>query len=177
MWHAVLLLVAVPSTVWTPGSNKIANHFEAGSLPGLLSSAKRSYALRTSAKKNQALMVILTRTGCAACQNLKQSVNRGTKLRERLAEGNIVVAHAEGAAAAEWRVGVAAEAGYDPAVFFYPPWRNKHGDAEPLPIHGGSENSPFFLHDEETLLWAVDIAIGAVRDGKRGADNPDSHEL
>lgn len=170
-------ICALAFAVWAPGSNKIANHFEAGSLPGLLSSSKRSYALRTAKKKNQALMVILTRPGCAACQNLKQSVNRGTKLRARLADGGVVVAHAEGAAAAEWRVGIAAKAGYDPAVFFYPPWRNKSGEAEPLPIHGGSERSPFFLHDEETLLWAVDIAVGAVREGKRGADNPDSHEL
>ena len=150
--------------VWTPGKNKIATKFVAGALPGRLSTSRRSYAMRRARKKHKPLMVILTRAGCGACQNLKQSVNHGTALRKRLSEGGIIVVHAEGVAADEWKI---AGHPYVPQTHFYAP-----GEDRPLPIHGRKDNQPFYLHDEQTLLWAVNVAIDAVKTGKRGANDP-----
>ena len=120
--------------------------------------------MRRALKKSLPLMVILTRPGCGACQNLKQSVNYGKDLRKRLAEGDIIVVHAEGLATDEWKLHGHQ---YVPQTMFFAP-----GDKRPLPIHGRKDAQPFYLHDEQTLLWAVDVAIDAVKTGKRGVDDP-----
>ena len=161
----VCVAVTPVGSAWAPGKNKVTTHFDADALPNLLSSSKRSYVLRKARKLGLPVMAILTRAGCGACQNLKQSVNLGKELRARLAEGNILVVVAEGPAAAEWKL---PGHGYVPQTLFYAPGE----EARPLPIHGSKDAQPHYLHDEATLLWGVNTAIGAVASGARGADDP-----
>ena len=43
---------------------------------------------------------------------------------------------------------------YVPQTYFYAP-----REETPLPIHGTSDSSPHFLHDESTLLWGLEKMI------------------
>lgn len=115
------------------------------------------YAKRVAAKKGRPLMVLLTKKGCGACQNLKQSVNRGAELAPLLSQ--LVVVHAENDAATEWQQPGNA---YAPQTYFFAP-----GEDEPLPILGTSETSPHFFHDETTLVWGAKKAIEVVATGER----------
>ena len=65
------------------GHNKVTEKFDTGVSAHFLLSAKVSYAKRKAKKLNKPLMVLLTKPGCGACQNLKQSVGglAGTALR------------------------------------------------------------------------------------------------
>lgn len=65
------------------GSAKVTESFDSAFSASFLSGSvsKKSYCLRKSKKQNKPLMVIMTRTGCGACQNLKQSVNMAPLVR------------------------------------------------------------------------------------------------
>merc|ERR1712039_456486 len=110
------------------------------------------------------LMVILTRPGCGACQNLKQSVNFGSKVKERLSK--FVVVHGEGNEGLEaWATKGET---YFPQTYFFPPGENK-----PLPIQSQNDKAKYFLHDDETMAWGMDTAVMAVQTGARGeGDDP-----
>jgi len=100
---ALLLLASTAAAEWRPGQNKPAEHFDNEISKHFLGSAKRSYCLRKAKKKNLPLLVLLTRPGCGACQNLKQSVNRGTELKALAASGKLLLVLAEGDAQAQWQ--------------------------------------------------------------------------
>ena len=51
---------------------------------------------------------------------------------------------------------------YVPQTYFYAP-----REETPLPIHGTSDSSPHFLHDESTLLWGLEKMIEVVKSGER----------
>jgi hypothetical protein len=127
-----------------------------------LPSSKRSYVLRKAAKAGKALMVLITRPGCGACQNLKQSVNMASGVKGLLAKGDVLVVHAEGAAAEEWML---PNQNSVPQTYFYAP-----GEDRPLPIHGTSDGSPHFFHDEATMLWGLEKMVEVVRTGQRSND-------
>jgi thioredoxin-related protein len=77
MLRAVVLL-AVVCLAWPVGAafghNKVTESFDAEVSKHFLGSAKVSYARRKAKKQNKPLIVLLTKPGCGACQNLKQSV-------------------------------------------------------------------------------------------------------
>ena len=85
MWFGAVVLAALavlPSPAASGfGSMKVAEHFTEDISRHFLKSTKKSYALRYSRNHEKPLVVILTRKGCGACQNLKQSVNHGTALK------------------------------------------------------------------------------------------------
>ena len=59
------------------GHNKVAETFDKDVAQHFLKSTRLSYAKRRALKQGKPLLVILTKRGCGACQNLKQSVNNG----------------------------------------------------------------------------------------------------
>jgi hypothetical protein len=132
-----LLLVQLGGTSAAFGQNKPAEHFDSGVSKHFLPSSKKSYAMRKATKAEKPLLVILTRQGCGACQNLKQSVNFGGEFAALLAKGDFLVVHAENQQAAEWQE---PGQGYAPQTYFFAP-----GEDKPLPILGTSEGSPHFL--------------------------------
>ena len=154
----LLLHLSSPSSA-AFGSASVTEHFDAELSSSFLPSSKRSYAMRMAANSAKPLLVLLTRRGCGACQNLKQSVNMGADLKGLLSGGAFVVVHAEGAAAEQW---MAQGQGYMPQTYFYAP-----GEEVPLPILGSSESSPHFFHDEATLLWGARKALEVVASGER----------
>lgn len=141
------------------GQNKVAEHFTKEIAQSFLKSSRKSYAMRAAAKLGKPLIVLLTKRGCGACQNLKQSVNHGSELNDLLANDDFVVVHAQNAAAKEWE---ADGHGYAPQTYFYAP-----GEEVPLPILGTSESSPHFFHDEATLVWGARKALEVVKSGAR----------
>ena len=60
-----------------------------------------SYAKRRAARLGKPLLVLLTRSGCGACQNLKQSFNRGQDAVALL--DKFVVVHAQDEQQAQWQ--------------------------------------------------------------------------
>jgi hypothetical protein len=110
------------------GHAKPAENFDEEVSKHFTKSNKPSYAKRRAKKQNKPLLVLLTRNGCGACQNLKQSVNRGTEVKKLLEK--FVVVHAENKHCAQWQL---EGHGYAPQTMFFPP-----GEDNPLPIHGGS---------------------------------------
>jgi thioredoxin-related protein len=121
----VLLLLPAPSE-GAFGSAQVADKFDPDIVKQFLKTTRRSYALRRAAKHGKPLMVLLTKQGCGACQNLRQAVNRGTEMRGLLSD--FVVCHAEGKFAAEWFE--KGQEGYVPQTLFFAP-----GESKPLPIH------------------------------------------
>ena len=74
LMQAVLLsLIPLHLAAW--GNNPITTEFDGSVKSSFISSAKKSYAMRKAKKAGKPLMVLLTKKGCGACQNLKQSVN------------------------------------------------------------------------------------------------------
>ena len=140
-----VLAQLLPSVDAAFGQAKVAEHFDKDVSASFLASSKKSYAMRVAVKKERPLMVLLTKTGCGACQNLKKSVNFGQELRTLLKDDNVLVVHAENQKAEEW---MQEGQSYMPQTYFYAP-----GEVEPLPILGTSETSPHFFHDEATLVW------------------------
>ena len=103
---AALAAVAPEGARGAFGHAKVAEHFDAAMSKHFLSSTKKSYALRKSRKENKPLMVMLTRRGCGACQNLKQSFNLATgedTVQKLAAAGDFLVVHAEGSQGDEWQ--------------------------------------------------------------------------
>ena len=49
-----------------------------------------------------------------------------------------------------------------PFTLFFPP-----GEKEMLPILGTSDDSPHFLHDEDTVVWGMRTCLEAVASGAR----------
>ena len=72
----LVTLVALTQAAW--GHNKVTTAFDDEVKKHVIGSSKKSYAMRKAKKANKPLLVILTRKGCGACQNLKQSVNMET---------------------------------------------------------------------------------------------------
>lgn len=163
VWVAAVVMVGLATLLGGTdaafGQNKVAEHFTKEIEQGFMKSSRKSYAMRVAAKRGKPLIVLLTKRGCGACQNLKQSVNHGSELKELLASDNFVVVHAENAAAKEWE---ADGHGYAPQTYFYAP-----GEEVPLPILGTSETSPHFFHDETTLVWGARKALEVVKSGAR----------
>jgi hypothetical protein len=122
------------------GQAKPAENFDEEVSKHFIKSNKPSYAKRRAKKHDKPLMVLLTRSGCGACQNLKQSVNHGTGVKQFLEK--FVVVHAENNHCAQWQL---EGHGYAPQTMFFPP-----GEDNPLPINGNNDNSPHFLHDDAT---------------------------
>ena len=139
------------------GHAKVAEHFSTAIQKHFVKSSRVSYAKRRARKQGKPLLVLLTRSGCGACQNLKQSVNNGREFSGLL--DKFVVVHARDKEQAQWqRPGH----GYAPQTYFYAP-----GEDEPLPILGSSDKSPHFLHDEATLVWGMRKTLEVVRTGER----------
>lgn len=158
--HSLMLLVVAShfscvGAAW--GHAKVTETFDEEVSANFVTSTKISYAKRRAVKLGRPLLVLLTKRGCGACQNLKQSVNHGKEARALL--GDFVVVHAENAAMAEWQ---APGQGYAPQTYFYAP-----GEDAPLPIQGTSEGSPHFFHDEPTLVWGMRKALAVVASGER----------
>ena len=153
----VLLLASLSAARAAWGHGKVTEHFDEEISAHFVKSTKVSYAKRRAIKQGKPLLVLLTKRGCGACQNLKQSVNNGADVRSLL--GDFVVVHAENAAMAEWQ---APGQGYAPQTYFYAP-----GEDTPLPIQGTSEGSPHFFHDEATLVWGMRKALEVVASGER----------
>lgn len=155
----LLLLAVVPRAAEAAfGAAPVTEKFDGVVSASFLQSSKKSYVLRTAGKKGKPLLVLLTKSGCGACQNLKQSVNMGTELKGLL-KGGFTVVHAENAKAEEWML---PGQGYMPQTYFYAP-----GEKTPLPILGTSETSPHFFHDEATLVWGARKALEVVESGER----------
>ena len=146
-----------------------AEDFDAEISGHFLKSAKPSYAKRRAKKANKPLLVLLTKRGCGACQNLKQALNNGGKPGPGGAPGSattaksllagFVVVHAKDAEMAAWQ---APGQHYAPQAYFYAP-----GEEQPLPIEGSSTKSPRFFHDEATLVWGMQKALEVVKTGER----------
>ena len=97
------------------GQHAPAEHFDAEISAHFLQSAKPSYAKRRAKKQNKPLLVLLTKQGCGACQNLKQALNNGGKpgmggapaasptAKSLLAQ--FVVVHAKDGDMVAWQVG------------------------------------------------------------------------
>ena len=159
--RAFVLAVAAVSTcdaAW--GNNPVTQNFDEQTSKHFIGSSKRSYALRKSKKLNKPIIVLLTKKGCGACQNLKQSVNMDSaKLGLDTLLSNFVVVHAEGAEMEQWQ---GQGEGYAPQTYFFAP-----GEDQPLPVLGTSKTSPHFFHDADTLKWGMETAIKAVETGAR----------
>lgn len=142
------------------GSTPVTEHFDEEFSSFFLKSTKKSYALRKSKKEEKPLMVIMTRAGCGACQNLKQSVKlaQGETTIKTIASEFLIV-HAEGLKADEWQQPYQ---GYAPQVLFYAP-----GETRPLPIHGTVEAQPHYFHDHDTMLWGMRKTLEVVESGER----------
>jgi hypothetical protein len=158
---AVCLLLALPDGAdGAFGHAPVAEFFDKDFSKFFIPSTKKSYSLRKSKKTEKPLMVIMTRAGCGACQNLKQSVNlaQGEETIKSIADEFIIV-HAEGTQADEWQQPYQ---GYAPQVLFYAP-----GETQPLPIHGTAEAQPYFFHDHDTILWGMKKTLEVVESGER----------
>eukprot|EP00729_Bicosta_minor_P008951 gene8951-16321_t len=130
-----LLLIGVAPVVDAAfGQSKPVEHFDKDISKHFISTTKRSYVLRKAAKVDKPVVVLITRPGCGACQNLKQSLNMGSSVKALLDKELVLVVHVEGRGMEE------------PGKFL------RTADT-PLPIHGTSEGSPHFFHDESTLAW------------------------
>eukprot|EP01043_Picozoa_sp_COSAG02_P010451 COSAG02_NODE_367_length_23739_cov_16.775127_9_plen_198_part_00 len=142
------------------GSTPVTEHFDEEFSSFFLKSTKKSYALRKSKKEEKPLMVVMTRAGCGACQNLKQSVKlaQGETTIKTVASEFLIV-HAEGTNADEWQQPYQ---GYAPQVLFYAP-----GETQPLPIHGTAEAQPHYFHDHDTMLWGMKKTLEVVESGER----------
>jgi thioredoxin-related protein len=139
------------------GEPNMHEHFDDVVKAHFLGSQKVSYAKRKAKKEGKPLMVVITRQGCGACNMLKESVNSGSKVKERL--GKFVVVNAEGVEGIEaWAM---QGHGYSPQTYFYAP-----GQDAPLHIRSQlstQNNLPFYLHDDANLAWAMDAALMAVK--------------
>jgi hypothetical protein len=149
------------------GQAKVTEKFDEEVSKHFTKSTKPSYAKRRAKKLGKPLIVLLTRNGCGACQNLKQSVNYGSEVKKLL--DKFVVVHAENKHCAQWQL---EGHGYAPQTLFFAP-----GEDDPLPIHGNSDNSPYFLHDDATLKWAMETTLEAVLTGARHAGTGEQKEL
>jgi len=142
------------------GHAKVTQNFDKEVSAHFLGSTKRSYVLRKSATEGKPVLVLLTNPGCGACQNLKQSINMGGGVKKLLSEGRVLVVHAQGNKATdEWKE---MDHEYVPQTYFFAP-----GERHPLPIHGTSETSPHFFHDDATLKWGLEKMLEVVRTGQR----------
>jgi hypothetical protein len=92
---AVCLLLALPDGAdGAFGHAPVAEFFDKDFSKFFIPSTKKSYSLRKSKKTEKPLMVIMTRAGCGACQNLKQSVNlaQGEETIKSIAGGRVAAA-------------------------------------------------------------------------------------
>eukprot|EP00927_Polykrikos_kofoidii_P037813 TRINITY_DN32017_c0_g1_i1.p1 TRINITY_DN32017_c0_g1~~TRINITY_DN32017_c0_g1_i1.p1 ORF type:complete len:188 (+),score=34.98 TRINITY_DN32017_c0_g1_i1:220-783(+) len=146
------------------GDNPVTEHFDDEFSSLFLKSTKKSYVFRKSKKEEKPVMVVMTRMGCGACQNLKQSVNlaKGETTIKTIASEFLIV-HAEGTKADEWQQ---PHQGYAPQVLFFAP-----GETQPLLIHGTVNAQPHYFHDHDTILWGMQKTLEVVESGERS--NPE----
>jgi len=83
----------------------------------------------------------------------------GSSVKALLDKELVLVVHVEGEKAEEWK---SPEDSYVPQTYFY-----AQREETPLPIHGTSEGSPHFFHDESTLAWGIEKMLQVVASGER----------
>jgi hypothetical protein len=162
----VVSLLGPITMPWTRQQQVLASSAGPGSAPRLdddlavhfLRNPKRAYAMRAAKKANKPLMVILTQRDCSACHHLLQSINDGTQARDLLPR--FIGIHVDRPNA--WKAWKRAGHDYMPQTLFFPP-----GEKEMLPILGTSDESPHYLHDEDTVVWGMQTCLEAVASGAR----------
>lgn len=143
----------------------VATHLDDDLAVHFLRNPKRAYAMRAARKANKPLMVILTQRDCSACHFLLQSINDGAHARDLLPRFIGVLADTPNA----WKAWKRAGHDYMPQTLFFPP-----GEKNMLPILGTSDESPHFLHDDDTVAWGMQTCLEAVASGARW--NPEGVE-
>lgn len=159
---ALRWLFAVASAVLvTPARGEgwakdVAAHFVEPHLP--------EHVHAEASKANKTAMVIVMTTWCGACNNLRISVNSGTKVKSLLDKFTVAYSEDEEGKNA-WQ-----EHGQDyvPQVYFFSPSGKKLG------VHTETEKYKYFFSDENTLERGMKEALALTETGGTGGN---AHEL
>ena len=132
--------------------------FDADIAEQFLGTAKKAAALRAARRSGTPLMVLLTQSGCGACQWLKATINNGTAVRSLLPSFTVVHAHKLG----QWKHWCDESDCPMPQTLWFAP-----GERHRLLVHGTYSEFPYFFHDEETLEWGMRKVLEIVASGER----------
>jgi hypothetical protein len=130
-----------------------------------LKSSKVNSAKRLANKKNLPLLVLLSQSDCAACDELKQSINSDSTFKERFHQ--FVVVYAEDQDVFTWQQQGHA---YVPSVYFFAP-----GEEAPLPVRAFYLQQPHFYLGRTMLEWGMSRTLEAVKSGDRSEINCPCH--